>query len=636
MIAKLTTGNGFSGAARYDLRIGKKEKPTDPGEVKVLGLEGNLNHNIDENSNINVDVRQLSRDFRFQAMMRPSVRKPVYHWALSWKKGEHLPDEEMLKAAKEFMQAIGFNNTQYIVVRHKKDNEHCHVLANIVDFNGDRILTEDLIPRAHYAAKMITKLNGYAWGKNAREETIKNAHKPHEKVRYIIEPIVRDAVAEAKDIDLLPGLLDPYGIACRIKRSNEGKVVGISFGYEMDGQRHTFRGSDLDRSLSAGNIVKEIVRRQEAEKAAREAQEAAEKAAAEAARKANAAIDREYNDYVAGYRSVVYPVNKQIYDLRKSSYELYKAVKDSDIGISAATSSIYIQLDKTGDQIDKYNRQLDDAKDRLTVIKGICGLLTCMNPIVGLTAMFLAGIAGDIHEALIIAKKHKTYEKVETLYGQLRNLEAEKTAITTEKRDRLQSYLDAKRMYEDYQNAMQAVKHEIAAIKNDIQSEAKRDIIRNYVASPKSKILIDYINNAFPSTYDHEHLVPGELAETEHGMRWRLYSDGHSNSGVRNMVILYQHKATPQGYGESYIDFSFNEKGELQAVIEADPLDKYKSGITGKLNMRTREGQITVRNHRGSLKEHQAQMQRIRGNFQKYTSSDNKSQQKKSKGPKPH
>lgn len=259
MIAKITTGNGFFGAACYDLRIkGNKPKPTDPEKVTILGVEGNINHTIDNDGNIIVDVKQLARDFRFQAMMRPAVRKPVHHWALSWKKGEHLTDKEMLLRAKEFMEAMGYRNTQFIIIRHKKDNEHCHILVNVVDINGERISTEDLIDRAHYAAKMITKIYGYEWGNPAIKATIDNAHNPHEKVRYIIEPIVKKAVSQATNIQELPELLKPKGITCNIKYSKAGKPVGISFGNVYEGHLHSFKGSSLDRTLSAGNIVKQI------------------------------------------------------------------------------------------------------------------------------------------------------------------------------------------------------------------------------------------------------------------------------------------------------------------------------------------------------------------------------------------
>lgn len=259
MMAIVTTGNGFTMAGKYDLRIkGKKATPANPEEVEILGIHGDLCYKVDNKGKYVVDVKQLGRDFRFQAMMRPKVRKPVYHWVLTWKVGETISDEEMKTRAEEFMESMGFSNTQYIIIRHKKDNQHCHIIANIVDNDGNRISTEDLVDRAHFVARMITKVYGYAWGEEAKKETIERAHKSHDKARYTIEPTVKAAVAKAKDILDLPELLQPSGIGCIIKYSNAGRPVGISFSVEMDGQLHTFKGSDLDRRLSAGKITKTI------------------------------------------------------------------------------------------------------------------------------------------------------------------------------------------------------------------------------------------------------------------------------------------------------------------------------------------------------------------------------------------
>ena len=81
----------------------------------------------------------------------------------------------------------------------------------------------------------------------------------------------KDAEAKARCIEDLPELLEPSGVGCTIKYSKEGVPVGISFSYEMDGQLHTFKGSALDRSLSASNIVNDIAARQAQEEAEREA-----------------------------------------------------------------------------------------------------------------------------------------------------------------------------------------------------------------------------------------------------------------------------------------------------------------------------------------------------------------------------
>lgn len=63
MIAKLTTGNGFGGAVRYDMKFGM-----DNSSMSVLlGLSG-VDFSYDEDGNIKIDPRQVAFDFRQQAL----------------------------------------------------------------------------------------------------------------------------------------------------------------------------------------------------------------------------------------------------------------------------------------------------------------------------------------------------------------------------------------------------------------------------------------------------------------------------------------------------------------------------------------------------------------------------------------
>lgn len=263
MIAKLSTGNGFGGATRYLLRDGMSDE--EKAKVKVLAAVG-VDYTIADDGSITLDAKQVGRDFRFQAMMHPSVRKPVYDIALSWKVGEHIPSDEKLARTEELLKLVGLVNTQYVIIEHEKENEHSHAIVNIVDNDGNRISTHNLIERMLEAARMITENYGYAWGDTQKKETTNKIHKPQERARYIVKPIVEAAVAKAEKISDLPELLKPSGVECHIKRSAAGDVEGISFAYKMDGQLRRFRGSDLHRSLSA----KQIERRLAAEKLAGE------------------------------------------------------------------------------------------------------------------------------------------------------------------------------------------------------------------------------------------------------------------------------------------------------------------------------------------------------------------------------
>ena len=259
MIAKLTTGNGFSGALKYDLRDGKlmEMKRALPEQIRVLDAK-DVCFDYDDEGNMVLDVKQVAWDFRQQAMAyggRNPIEKPVYHWALSYHPDDAVTDEQMLEDTEEFLDRMGFSNTQYVVTAHRdRENPHVHVIANIVDNDAKRISTYKMIDKAHQVAADITKKRGYTWGEKATKKTIENAHKPHEKVRLMIEPVIKKAVLDSVSFEQLEKKLAKYSITCNIKEAKDGKRGGISFGYEYKGQLHTFKGSAVDRQLSFAAI----------------------------------------------------------------------------------------------------------------------------------------------------------------------------------------------------------------------------------------------------------------------------------------------------------------------------------------------------------------------------------------------
>ena len=260
MIAKLITGNGFGGAVKYSTKYGKDP---DGSLHKLLSVCG-VTFDFDDSGELTINPRKVGWDFRQQTLgyspdtknYRP-IKKPVYHWILSWKEGERkIPPKEMIDVAQEFLKRIGFTNTQYVIsVHYDQDNQHLHIVANIVNNEGKRIVTQGLIDKAHEVAAAITKERGYAWGEPARKETVESAHKPHEKVRYIIEPIIFEAVRTSLTEDELVSKLKASRINTRIRHAENGKRGGISFACWYRGVEHTFRGSSVDRRLSYGNIM---------------------------------------------------------------------------------------------------------------------------------------------------------------------------------------------------------------------------------------------------------------------------------------------------------------------------------------------------------------------------------------------
>ena len=354
-----------------------------------------------------------------------------------------------------------------------------------------------------------------------------------------------------------------------------------------------------------------------------------------AKQEAEAAAQRaksELKEFAEGYNSVVPPIANNLRALKSSTYQLYMQAKDAGLYLSDETKAKYSELSAKWKEFDEQRKKAFETRVTEDVVKFLGGALMCLNPIVGFTAVFVAAIVIDIRQSTIRSQQKQLLTQIDAVRKDLKALKEQKAALTIEKQDRLQQYLDAKRMYEEYQDGLHTVDREVVAIKSELRAAEERDYIRKYTQSDKAKNLLAYINRSFADT--HYSLVPGTLVETDKGMRWNLYTDGYRSAG--QFSVLYQkHDPAPQEHGESYIDFSFNEDGHLTASVECDPTDRHTYGLTGVLNIETGKGSVERRDFRGSAEDERIRKQKIRENYARNTASEKKPAAKKSTGYKP-
>ena len=458
MIAKLTTGNGFGGAIRYDMKFGR-----DNSSMSVLLGFSNVYYTYDEDGNIKLDPRQVALEFRQQALCYRTpnstnsrgVRKPVYHWVLSWRPGEHTTDAEKLDVAKDFMQRIGFIDTQYMISAHyDKAHEHLHIVANIVNNRGERIPTMGLIDKAHKAAAAITRERGYQWGEKAMEKTIENAHKPHEKVRMLIKPVVKEAVTEARSLQELKTILASKGISCEFTVASDGKRGGISFAYEYEGQLHTFRGSSLDRQLSFGYVKAAIDKNAE-----REMQRQAE--------------DQEQNKMtnLSAVYSRMVSILKKLINITLDLFQLFTCTQQAGISISAETSCKYRKLQRSFDKFHQLDHDLREASD-LEIISLIMLLAI---PYIGLLLYLIAILTADIRISEIKSNKKELLTKIEGLKSDIDDLQLMKELDWLEKWELLKNYLHAKDIRNKFREVMETIKSEIQKLKEQIRPKIAFD-----------------------------------------------------------------------------------------------------------------------------------------------------------------
>lgn len=236
MIGKITGGKSFGGCVRYVV-----EKQS----AEILFGEG---VRLEETA-------KMTMDFNMQRLLNPELEKAVAHISLNFstKDEEQLDNENMLELAKEYLEKMNIRDTQYLVVRHNDaKHPHCHIIYNRVDNNGKTISDSFQLRKNVAVCKEMTLKHGLHISQG-KSKVNRLALKGTDRAKYVIHDIVKVAVRNSKNWKDFDKQLSNNRIEIKFKYAGQThKVQGISF--KMG--EYTFKGSEIDRSLSFGKLDK--------------------------------------------------------------------------------------------------------------------------------------------------------------------------------------------------------------------------------------------------------------------------------------------------------------------------------------------------------------------------------------------
>jgi len=238
MIAKIVQGHGFRGAVNYIL---------DKDNAQLLYAEGVRLR----------DKESIIHSFIVQHKLNPNISKPVAHISLDFSVQDknRLTDRFMVDVAKEYMEKMGYRDTQYIIARHHDtDHPHIHIVINRIDNNGKRISDQNEKLRNIKICMELTKKHCLyiASGKeNVKELRLKEP----DKTKYEIYHGLQSAISNCKNWKELRLELLKSGITTAfIKNGETEKIQGVRFGKNG----YEFNGSKIDRACSYSKISNQL------------------------------------------------------------------------------------------------------------------------------------------------------------------------------------------------------------------------------------------------------------------------------------------------------------------------------------------------------------------------------------------
>ncbi|KAA6321588.1 hypothetical protein EZS27_028779, partial [termite gut metagenome] len=199
------------------------------------------------------DKDSITHSFITQNKMNPKIVKPVAHISLdfSMQDKERLTDKVMVGIALEYMQKMGYENTQYIIARHHDtDHPHVHLVINRIDNDGKRISDKNEKWRSTKICMELTKKYGLyiASGKeNVKRERLREP----DKTKYEIYDAIKAIIPGCRNWRELTAELKKQGITTEFRYNGDtNKIQGVRFG-KGD---YAFNGSKIDRTYSYSKI----------------------------------------------------------------------------------------------------------------------------------------------------------------------------------------------------------------------------------------------------------------------------------------------------------------------------------------------------------------------------------------------
>lgn len=237
MIVNFTSGSDFIGVVNY---ANRDDRDT---AARILGSQGVCT----------VTNQAVADSFNLQAAMRPDAPNPVRHFSISFHPDDapKFPnneegDELMLRVAKDWMEAMGYANTQWLLVRHNDHaHPHAHLIVNLVDNDGKLLNTQNDLWLNVAICKRLKKKYGLTFGKRDGKRINADRLRGYALHRHEILIAAHKALESASDWRSFETLLKRDGVKLSLAISRTGVIQGVSY------SKGEFRitGSKLDKTL---------------------------------------------------------------------------------------------------------------------------------------------------------------------------------------------------------------------------------------------------------------------------------------------------------------------------------------------------------------------------------------------------
>lgn len=247
---KIKRGKQFTGVVVYALGPASHHK-TDP---RVIG--GNMAGN---------NIVDLIREFGQTKILRPDIKKPVWHNSLRLPHGEKLSEAQWATVADDYISRMGFTDTHLrcYVLHNDKAGQHIHIIASRIDITdgklylgknenltSTRIISE--LERIHGLTETATTSNRRSQGikKLSRNEKMLSERTATPCPKVALQTCIDNVLANHPDLLSFIQQLEQEGVTCQLNIASTGKMSGFSFQF----QGIAFKASQLGKKYAWSHL----------------------------------------------------------------------------------------------------------------------------------------------------------------------------------------------------------------------------------------------------------------------------------------------------------------------------------------------------------------------------------------------
>lgn len=212
------------------------------------------------------DLEDINKQLHTVAHRSAKVQRPMMHFAISLAPGEWLKDHQWRSLGKDYLERMGYDNNQYILVKHTDtpNHEHVHLIVNRVRWSGTAVndswdyYRSQRVVRELEAQYQLMPVRA-SWEpfseRLPQENDLQLPDLPAQTQRRMelqdqLRSEVNQALATRLDLERFIAQLESRAVQVKVTHRQQ-KAVGIAFDFEGE----HFTGRQLGKGYSLPGLL---------------------------------------------------------------------------------------------------------------------------------------------------------------------------------------------------------------------------------------------------------------------------------------------------------------------------------------------------------------------------------------------